>query len=951
MRCIVLAPLCAAVPAFAQGLEIPCQTFTLDNGLKVVVHEDHSDPVVAVYVVYHVGSAREEPGRSGFAHLFEHMLFQGSQNVGDDAHFKHVQGAGGTLNGTTNSDRTLYYEVLPANQLELALWLESDRLGFLLPAMTQAKLDNQRDVVKNERRQNYENQPYAQTEGVIKETLYPPEHPYSWTTIGSMKDLSAATLDDVANFFKTWYVPNNATLAIGGDVQRAEVEKLVRKYFGGIAPGAAVTAPAPRPVTLAASRRVVTEDRVQHPQLTLVWPTVEAHHADDAPLDMLAAILSSNKGSVLDKALTIDAQLATQVSAGHSTEELAGVFEITLRPQPGVALDTLEARARELLAAVVSKGVDAEALANAKTVYEARQVRRLETVGSRTGMLAQGLALNGDPNHHVKTVARHLAVTGEDVLRVAREYLIDRPSLSVSTVPKGQPQLAAAEPAAERLAKEKARPARTIEAAAAIESPKTTWKAGPELDRTRKPAAGPAPVFRAPKLWHSQLGNGIAASGTQWKEAPLTTLSLYVPAGREHETAATAGLASLAAAMLTEGTKSLGAVEFDQRLDELGATLSARATDEEIALTLSCLDKTLEQAVALLTDVVLHPRFDGADFERLKKERLVAIDTRGERIEAVADQVFRRLLWGAGRVQGRPSLGTQESISAAQVADVREYWQHHANPRGARLVYVGSKDARAVAQLMQPLTSAWQASGAVEASADRPAPPPQVYKTTVYLVDKPGAPQSQLRIGHLGLAANDADYYPAQVLNYGLGGSFTSRINMNLRETHGYTYGARSSFETSSEVGAFSASAGVKTEVTKESVQEFMKELTGIRTGVKEEELVFTREAMTQSAAREYESTMALAGYVNSVSRFGWADDFAARRLTQLGQIKTAQLGTLAQQRIHPDRMLILVVGDKARVLPGLKELGYGEVIELDIDGAPLVQPAGPAAPATPAAK
>jgi zinc protease len=423
---------------------IPFRKFVLDNGLELVVHEDHSDPVVAVYVYYHVGSAREEKGRSGFAHLFEHMLFQGSEHVGDDQHFKLVQGAGGTLNGSTTSDRTNYFEVLPSNQLELALWLESDRMGFLLPAMTQAKLDNQRDVVKNERRQNYENRPYGQSEGVIEAALYPPDHPYSWLTIGSQEDLSAASLDDVKGFFRRWYGPNNATLAIGGDVKTDEVVALVKKYFGSLPRGPEVETPKPRPTSLAAEKRLVMEDRVKLPELSLTWPSVPAHASDEAALDVLAAILAANNSAILDKAFKIDAQLASEVRASNRSRELAGEFSITLRPNPGVTLDTLEEKTRALLAKLSKDGVDPKQLERVKSRYEAGAIRRLETVGQRTATLADSNTFTKNPGYFDEEVRRRLAVTPDDVRAVLDRYVLGKPAVVLSVVPEGKSALAAA---------------------------------------------------------------------------------------------------------------------------------------------------------------------------------------------------------------------------------------------------------------------------------------------------------------------------------------------------------------------------------------------------------------------------------------------------------------------------------------------------------------------------
>lgn len=943
--------LCATV-ASAQELTIPFQKFTLDNGLSVVVHEDHSDPVVAVYLYYHVGSGREEPGRSGFAHLFEHMLFQGSEHVGDDQHFKLIQSAGGTLNGSTTTDRTNYFEVLPSNQLELALWLESDRMGFLLPAMTQAKLDNQREVVKNERRQNYENRPYGQSEGSICAALFPSDHPYSWITIGSQEDLTAATLEDVKSFFARWYGPNNATLAIGGDVKLEDVKKLVERYFASLPPGPEVAKPTPRPAHLAESKRIVLEDKVKLPQLELVWPAVEADHADEAPLDLLAAVLASNKWSVLDKALTIDQELARGVSAQNDAQELAGSFRITLQANPGTTLDQLEERTLALLADLDAKGVDPEALQRAKTVSEARFVRRLETVGMRTNLLAMSNCFQGDPAWYRETIRRRNAVTPADVQRVLREYVLHRPTLALSTVPAGKKNLAASPVKAERKAKETARATETRTASALPEAPKRSVSAAPAgFDRKQQPAPGPRPAFRSPNVWHATLENGIAATGAVWNELPLTSFSIAVPAGRRHEPSSKLGLATLTAQMLNEGTRALSTTELAEALDALGANLSVRADDDEITFSLSCLDKHLPAAVKLLSDVIREPRFAQADFERLKKERLVAIDTRGDSITGIAGTVYRRLLYGSGRVQGAPALGTRATVSALTLDDVRAHWKAHVQPRGARLVHVGGRGAQSVKELLLPLTSAWKASGAVEASARREPEPPQVFGTKLYLVDKPGAAQSEIRIGHLGITANDPNYYRLSIANYGLGGSFSSRINLNLREDKGYTYGARSAIEASLERGAFTASAPVRTDVTKESIVELMRELTGIASGLTEGELAFVKDAVTQAAATQYESTRALSDYVENVSKLGWADDYQARRLAELAQLAPADTAATAKAWIHPEQFVILVVGDKVRILKGLSELPYGAPIELDIDGEPVALPAtaAPAAGTQPA--
>lgn len=915
---LALAALLSAMTPTPQddALHVPFFKTTLDNGLQVVIHEDHSDPVVAVYVSYHVGSGREEPGRSGFAHLFEHMLFQGSQHVGDDQHFKFVSEAGGNLNGTTNRDRTLYYETLPANQLELALWLEADRMGFLLPAVTQEKLDNQRDVVRNERRQNYENTPYAQGGAVLAAALFPAGHPYSWLTIGSHEDLEAASLEDVHAFFRRWYGPNNATLAIGGDVDREQALAWVQKYFGPIPRGPAVEPPSPQPARLASETRLVLEDKVQLPQLELAWPGTTHYSGDDAALDMLAQVLSASKSSVLDRALTVERVLASQVSASNRSGELAGTFEISVRAAPGVDLDTLEHEVRRLLAELAEKGVDEGQLARLKTAYESSFVRRLETVAAKTGALAEYNTFLGDPGGFQRELEARLAVRPEEIRSVLRRYVVGQPCAVLSIVPDGRRELAATGRTPAQIAAEKG------------------------FDRTQAPGAGPRPAFASPTLWTADLGKGLAMIGTPLTELPLTSLTLALPAGRLAESPEQLGLSSLTAQMMDEGTRELSTLELADALEGLGANLRIGSDDDELTVSLTVLDKNLEPALDLMADVLLEPRFDPADFERLKQRRLSAIDTRGDSIRGVAGTVWNRLMYGPESVLGLPSAGTRATVEALTVDDVSAFHARALSAGGARISVVSSRDQAGVRAALETLVQRWPEGGGrpVEASvafgafgdgAARPG-------VRLFLVDKPGAAQSEIRIGHMSVSGRDPEHWPLTVLNYVLGGAFSSRVNMNLREDKGYTYGARTNFQGGLHEAPFTASAGVKSDVTAASVAEFLKELRAIREGVTAEELAFAKNALTQQQLPRYESSRARLGWVETIGQYGWPADFVERRLTELDGLSLERLRELAVEHVHPDDLTVLVVGDKSVVLEGLQGLGLGPVTELDIDGLPL---------------
>ncbi len=424
-------------------MEVPYVKRVLENGLEVVAHEDRADPVVSVCVYYHVGSAREAPGRSGFAHLFEHMLFQGSEHVPEGGHFRLIQEAGGSLNGTTNEDRTHYFETLPSNRLELALWLESDRMGFLLPALTQAKLDNQRDVVKNERRQNFDNRPYGRVREAVMAAMYPAGHPLSWLTIGSMEDLDRATLADVERFFREWYGPSNATLAVGGDVAAEQVFELAERWFGALPPIRAVPRVEGRTAGLARPARLVQEDRVEVPQLTLAWPTVPAWHPDEPALNLLSEVLSANRAAVLDKALCVDEELASAVSISHRALEVDGQLMLSLRPRPGVSLARLEERVDELIAGVLARGVGEDRLGRLAARREGMIARGLDTVSARTATLGHYNLFRGDPGALAADVERHARVVAADVLRVLAGYILGRPRVVLSTVPDGRPELAA----------------------------------------------------------------------------------------------------------------------------------------------------------------------------------------------------------------------------------------------------------------------------------------------------------------------------------------------------------------------------------------------------------------------------------------------------------------------------------------------------------------------------
>lgn len=941
--CLLAATLLFQLPALAQKvtktalvekvtrkgdeLVISYEKYILPNGLTVLVHEDHSDPIVHVDVTYHVGSAREQVGKSGFAHFFEHMMFQGSDHVADDEHFKLVSEAGGDLNGTTNGDRTNYYETIPSNQLETALWLEADRMGFLLDAVTQRKFENQRATVKNERGQSYDNRPYGLVYEKVREALYPYGHPYSWTTIGYMKDLDAGTLDDLKNFFLRWYGPNNATLTVGGDVKPAQVLKLAEKYFGPINPGPAVekmVVPAP---VLSKDRYISYEDNIRFPMLQINFPTVPNYHPDEVPLDLLAEILGKDKTSILYKNL-IKPQKAVQASASHPCTELAGQFTFTVLPYQNQTLADMEKEIRNALLEFEKTGVTDDALTRFKVSYETDLINSLSSVAGKTSILANYQVLNGNANFLPEDLKRYKAVTKADVMRVYNKYIKGKAAVILSVVPKGKPETVA-HPDNFQVDKSGYTPPKDQYAGL------TYVKAKDDFDRSKRPAPGPNPVIKVPPFWKAEAGNGIQVIGAKSEEIPVVNLLFTIKGGHKMEAAnpSKAGVAALTASMLNEASEKFTAEEISSQLSKLGSTISFSGGTNQTSIWVSSLTKNLDATLVLLEERLLHPKFDQADFDRLKKQQLENIANQKTQPSVVASNVFNRLLYGEGNIKAIPTIGNTASVSTLTLDDVKAFYKNNLTPTLTNLVIVGDIEQK---QIMPKLAflKHWAATKATLPEEGKTA---NIEKTRIYLVDKEKAAQSEIRIGYIALPFDaTGDYYKAGIMNYTLGGAFSSRINLNLREDKGYTYGAGSYFNGNIAAGPYTAYAGVRSNVTDSAVMEFVKELKQYATsGISDTELSFTRNAMGQSDALKYETAYQKANFLDDIITYNLDHDFVDKQTKILKSISKKEIDALGKKYLPLDKMVIVVVGDKALIKPGLEKLGY-DIVEMDTDGKPL---------------
>ncbi|RYY41693.1 MAG: insulinase family protein [Chitinophagaceae bacterium] len=903
-------------------LVIPYEKYVLPNGLTVLLHEDHSDPVVHVDVTYHVGSAREEIGKSGFAHFFEHMMFEGSEHAPKGMFDKLLP----DNNGSTNADRTNYYESIPPNKLEQALWLESDRMGFLLDAVTQKRFEVQRATVKNERGQRYDNAPYGLVREVIAKNLYPYGHPYSWMTIGYLEDLDRSDVNDLKNFFLRWYGPNNATITIGGDVKPADVMKLVEKYFAAIPRGPEVAPVQVPSVTLTADRYVTLVDNYARlPRFYMTMPTVPLFHPDMVALDCLAEILGQGKNSVLYQTM-VKKQLALAATAYQSNSELAGGLSIELTPAAGKTLADMETLLRASLDSFETRGIRDEDIAKFKGSQEAQLINGLQSVQGKVTQLAFYQTFTGNANKIAAELEELRKLTKADVLRVYNQYVKGRSAVLLSVVPKGQEQAVAH---AANFTIDSSNYNKPDYGYAGLKYIKATEK----LNRALRPAAGTVPPVKAPAFWKKDWAGGLRSIGTFNNETPTVALSLYIPGGHLASAGdqSKAGLASFFAAMMNEDTKEHTAEQISQELARLGASLSVSSGLNGITITVQTLRKNIEPVLALMEERLLRPRFTEAAFNRIKNQRLQGFKLAKSQPAAIADAVFARLNYGSNHILGIPQGGTEETVKNIELKDMEGYYNNYITSQGARLVVVGDVQQAEVEARMAFLKQL--PNKKIELARVDQAP--AVDKSKVYLVDVPKGAQTEFRVGYATGMKWDAtgDYFRAMLANYTLGGNFSSRLNQNLREDKGWTYGAGSRFAGNPYGGDFRFSSGIRADVTDSALYAFMKDVNEyVANGPTDDEVAFMRDALGQADAMRYETPAQKLDFISRILEYDLPADYTVQQNRMLNTITKKQLQQVAQQRIQPQKFNILLVGDKAQVLEKVKKLGY-DVVELDADG------------------
>jgi zinc protease len=887
----------------------------------VILHEDHATPIVCVNVWYHVGSKNERPGRTGFAHLFEHMMFQGSKHYDRD-YFGPLQRAGGKLNGSTSQDRTNYWETVPSNYLELALWMESDRMGFLLPAMTEAKFTNQRDVVKNERRQSYENRPYGLAHETLLAAMYPPEHSYSWPTIGSMADLDAATRDDVAGFFRRYYHPGNASLCIAGDFDPAQARRLVAKYFGPIPAGPKVDELPARPAQLAEAKRIQMTDRVGLPRLYLTWPTVPEFAADDAELDMLAEVLAGGKTSRLFKTLVREKQIAQDVQASQHSGEIAGAFLVVVTARPGHTLAELEAVVREEIRRVQTELPTVEELSRATNEHETQTVRALESIsgfGGRADRLNRYNVRTGDPGYLVKDFERYLNVTPAGVQQVAQKYLGEK-CVALEVVP-GKEQALVPDPR------------QTAEAArvelAKQQAPETPLTAAPEIaedrDRQQQPQAAAPSRFQLPPIHRRKLANRMQVLVVEKHELPSVNIHVVFATGRAHDPVDKLGLAGLTAAVWDEGTQTRSAMQIAETLAGIGTSLSLGTDADATTARLYTLKHHLPAALEVTADVLLNPIFPDAELERERKMALGRLVLVRDEPNALANMAVAGTLYGQGHPYGKPQYGSPATLQAITRADVAGFYRAVTRPEGAAVIVVGDVAPDEVVAQLDRVLGQWQRDES-PAEVSFPAVPDR-QSAGIVLIDKPGAAQSVISVGLIGADRKSPDYFALVVMNSIFGGQFSSRLNMNLREDKGYTYGARTAFHWRvRQSGPFVATASVQTGVTALAVAEFLKEFAGMvgQRPVSAEELAFAKTYLTRGYPADFETPSDVASQLETLFQHCLPDDYFNTVVPRINAVTAEDVLRVAQQYLRLDHLAAIVVGDRQKIETGLRELPIG---------------------------
>ena len=900
--CVAVAPL--ATLGQVKDIDIPHKKFVLKNGLTLLVHEDRKAPIVAVNVWYHVGSKNEKPGKTGFAHLFEHLMFNGSENFNDD-YFQALGPLGATdLNGTTNIDRTNYFQNVPTSALDTVLFLESDRMGHLVGAIDKAKLDEQRGVVQNEKRQG-ENQPYGKSFELITTNTYPAGHPYSWTTIGSMEDLNAASLDDVKEWFKTYYGAANAVIAIAGDIDADTAKAKVEKYFGDIPAGPPVTHHQTWIARMSGEHRQITEDRVPQARIVMVWNVPEYKSKDAVYLDLLTDVLGAGKTSRLYKRLVYQDQIATNASASVWLKEIGGQVMVQADARPGVELAKVEQALREELTTILAAGPTDQEMQRVRTQHEAAFVRGIERIGGfggKSDILASNEVYAGNADFFKTRLQWVRESTAADLKRVANEWLADGVYiLEIHPFPE--------------------------------------FETTSGVDRSKVPVPGDPPALKMPAFQRAELSNGLKIMLAERHETPVVDFSLVLDSGHASDVNTLPGTTKLSMQMLDEGTVKRDALELSDALAMLGAELNTSSDLDSVSVYLSALSKNLDASLSLFSEVVLTPAFSEKEFSRVQKLQLDSIRREKASPTSAALRVFPGFLYGAKHPYGNPysGNGTEATVMKIGIADLRKFHDTWFKPNNATLLIAGDTTMAEIRPKLEALFGGWKKGEVPKITVPRVD---RSSKTEVYLIDKPGAEQSVIIAGHIAPPTNNPQEPAINALNAALGGMFTSRINMNLREDKHWSYGARTMFLDAANQRPFITLTSVQTDKTSESMAEIQKELVGVvgDRPITADELEKAKSSLTLTLPGSRETRFALGTDMERIVTYGLPDDYFVTYPDKVRALTPTTVADTAKSILHPGSVTWVIVGDLARIREKVEALGFGPVSVVQAEAS---QPVG----------
>ncbi|WP_241507173.1 M16 family metallopeptidase [Aquimarina sediminis] len=911
----------------ATEFKIAYEKFTLDNGLEVILHEDHSDPIVAVATMMHVGSNREKPGKTGFAHFFEHMSFNDSENTPVGANRKLIPEWGGQRNGGTWSDGTVYYEVVPKDAFEKILWIDSDRFGYMINTVTEAALEREKQVVKNEKRQRVDNAPYGYTDEIIRKNLYPEGHPYSWTVIGSLPDLQSATLEDVKEFYTQYYGASNGSLVIAGDIDIAETKELVKKWFGEIRKGPDVPKLEPMPVVLENSKSLYFEDNfAKLPELRIVYPTVEEYHKDTYALEVLGELLSGSKKSPLYKILVEEKKLAPNPRSFQRSSEIAGEFSFIVRANAGKDLDSVKLAINEGLARFEKNGFTDNELKRIKAELETRLYQGFSTVLNKAFQLVQDNEFKGDPGYISETARLSNAVTREDITRVYNTYIKGKNYVMTSVVPKEQVNLAITNANEAKVWIEEVKTDVANEEVSQGEE--AIYEKTPSINDRSEPDFGKLPLFKSPEVWTGKIANGMRLYGIENNELPLVSFDITIPGGHLLDPVEKAGISSFVTSMMMEGTATKTPAELEEAIGLLGASINISSRTEEIRITGSCLTKNFEKTIKLVEEILLEPRWDEKEYDRLKLALETSLKGREASPQAIASINFNKLLYGENNILGLPNSGTLETLNNISLEDIKAHYTN-LSPKNATFHIAGNINKSRVEEALSSIATNWEIK---ETTVPKIEITEKDHIDKLFFIDMPGSKQSVIFIGKLAISAVNPEFNNLDYANEILGGGSSGRLFQTLRIQKGYTYGAYSGIRAQQHTSPFFVATSVRANATLPSLKIIEEMITSYGDSFDEDDAETTKTKILKSSTRDYEGLNDKLNILREMSKYNKPASYIEDDQKELLAMSELDFKSIINKYFEENKMIYVVVGDKTTQFEEVKKLNK-VVIELDING------------------